>query len=335
MGITLSFSKNVKNNFGAGQSITGPLGAAIVNLSGGALTGGVTSNLLGWNESVQVNVADGAFAGKIGNESTISLGTVTGSTLTGDIFANRETLWYTANNATDAITRVMGTDAIGWMENDVGPGVVLSELIGAQAGAKVTGVAANTLTSAIGMKIKNQISGGTIPASNYGLKIEDITGGTANYAIKTGLGLVSLGGSISAGDDTSGHLFIGSSRFQKGTNSAVVRVAGGSNELFQVGPTAAGILNLSVGCGAANTVLGSFISSFSAGAIEFYTGTTAILAMSLTATGQMKHVAINESTGAGSAALGANCPAVTLTAPYKWIKMLTSDGSTVYVPAWK
>jgi hypothetical protein len=41
------------------------------------------------------------------------------------------------------------------------------------------------------------------------------------------------------------------------------------------------------------------------------------------------------STGAGSAALGANCPAVTVSAPYTWIKHLASDGSTVYTPAWK
>jgi hypothetical protein len=43
----------------------------------------------------------------------------------------------------------------------------------------------------------------------------------------------------------------------------------------------------------------------------------------------------NGSTGAGSAALGANCPATTLTAPYSWLKMLAPDGSVVYVPAWK
>jgi hypothetical protein len=40
-------------------------------------------------------------------------------------------------------------------------------------------------------------------------------------------------------------------------------------------------------------------------------------------------------TGAGSAALGANCPAITLTAPYKWIQAKSSDGSTVYFPVWK
>lgn len=47
-------------------------------------------------------------------------------------------------------------------------------------------------------------------------------------------------------------------------------------------------------------------------------------------------VKFNEgSTGAGSAALGANCPAVTVTAPYTWMKFASADGSTVFVPAWK
>jgi hypothetical protein len=41
------------------------------------------------------------------------------------------------------------------------------------------------------------------------------------------------------------------------------------------------------------------------------------------------------STGAGSALLGANSPASTLTAPYTWITVVTSDGSTAYIPAWK
>ena len=40
-------------------------------------------------------------------------------------------------------------------------------------------------------------------------------------------------------------------------------------------------------------------------------------------------------TGAGSASLGANSPAVTNTAPYTWIRIVTSDGSTAYIPAWK
>lgn len=40
-------------------------------------------------------------------------------------------------------------------------------------------------------------------------------------------------------------------------------------------------------------------------------------------------------TGAGTALLGTNSPAVTNTAPYTWLTMTSSDGSTVYIPAWK
>lgn len=45
--------------------------------------------------------------------------------------------------------------------------------------------------------------------------------------------------------------------------------------------------------------------------------------------------AYGNTTGAGSALLGANSPAVTLTAPYKWLTVQCSDGSTCYIPAWK
>jgi hypothetical protein len=40
------------------------------------------------------------------------------------------------------------------------------------------------------------------------------------------------------------------------------------------------------------------------------------------------------STGAGSALLGANCPASTVANPYTWIHFVAADGTVVYVPAW-
>lgn len=43
----------------------------------------------------------------------------------------------------------------------------------------------------------------------------------------------------------------------------------------------------------------------------------------------------NNQTGSGTPTLGSNCPANTLSAPYTWLKMKSSDGSRVYVPAWK
>ena len=46
-------------------------------------------------------------------------------------------------------------------------------------------------------------------------------------------------------------------------------------------------------------------------------------------------VAANETTGAGTALLGTNSPATTNTAPYTWLTVITSDGSTCYIPLWK
>ncbi len=40
-------------------------------------------------------------------------------------------------------------------------------------------------------------------------------------------------------------------------------------------------------------------------------------------------------TGAGTALLGANSPAVTNTSPFTWLTVTTSDGSTGYIPVWK
>ncbi len=63
-----------------------------------------------------------------------------------------------------------------------------------------------------------------------------------------------------------------------------------------------------------------------------FTGTVAMAALTLS--GLLRFNGTN-STGAGSALLGTNCPAVTATAPYTWISALSSDGSTVFIPVWK
>jgi hypothetical protein len=52
-------------------------------------------------------------------------------------------------------------------------------------------------------------------------------------------------------------------------------------------------------------------------------------------TGRLQTIAGNETTGGGTPLLGTNSPAVTNTAPYKWLRFTTSDGSDGYVPAWK
>jgi hypothetical protein len=79
----------------------------------------------------------------------------------------------------------------------------------------------------------------------------------------------------------------------------------------------------------------------SAGAVVMATtGTNASITLTPSGTGKIILSAIprfngTNSTGAGSSLLGANSPATTLTAPYTWISVITSDGSTAYVPCWK
>jgi hypothetical protein len=55
----------------------------------------------------------------------------------------------------------------------------------------------------------------------------------------------------------------------------------------------------------------------------------------LGADGRIKTYALGESTGTGVASFGANCPASTTTSPNTWIQFIKSDGSLLYVPAWK
>lgn len=73
---------------------------------------------------------------------------------------------------------------------------------------------------------------------------------------------------------------------------------------------------------------GSTLVTISRGAGQ--TNTSNVLAID----GTLKFGGQN-TTGAGSAALSTNCPATTTTAPYTWIRAVSSDGSTVYIPCWK
>jgi len=75
------------------------------------------------------------------------------------------------------------------------------------------------------------------------------------------------------------------------------------------------------------------------GNTTFYQWDGSTVAFKITNTGVSELHAVKfagaNGTGAGSAALGANSPASTLTAPYTWITVTTADGSTAYIPAWK
>lgn len=68
----------------------------------------------------------------------------------------------------------------------------------------------------------------------------------------------------------------------------------------------------------------------------YYDGTDLVIDTAEVGSGVLKFADSGSfSTGAGTALLGTNSPATTNTAPYTWLKVKTSDGSTGYIPVWK
>jgi len=93
----------------------------------------------------------------------------------------------------------------------------------------------------------------------------------------------------------------------------------------------------STGAGSVTTAYGVYVASLSSAATNwgvYVNSNASYFGGSVTFAAVPKFSGTN-TTGAGSAALGANCPASTLTAPYTWVQITTSDGSTAYIPAWK
>jgi hypothetical protein len=80
-----------------------------------------------------------------------------------------------------------------------------------------------------------------------------------------------------------------------------------------------------------NTVTGDASLNAYGGAV-LTIGNSSSTALPLNANIQFAGV---NTTGTGSALLGANSPASVLTAPYKWIRVLASDGTVCFMPIWK
>lgn len=126
--------------------------------------------------------------------------------------------------------------------------------------------------------------------STLGLRISNTTAATSTTSgsliLGGGLG---LGGAIYGGasDYSSVHILFGPVQFWRGTSRWQMRVAGGSNELGQLGAVA-GLTSMSFGMGGTSAGNGSYIISRSTGTIEFYCGTTSIFAGQFDAAGDFK-----------------------------------------------
>jgi hypothetical protein len=68
------------------------------------------------------------------------------------------------------------------------------------------------------------------------------------------------------------------------------------------------------------------------GGAQLTLGAGASIALPLNANVQFSGV---NTTGGGSATLGANSPATVLTAPYRWVRVLAADGTVCFMPIWK
>lgn len=224
----------------------------------------------------------------------------------------------------EPITGNLGSITTGYDNVAVGAGTLLS----ATTGHTNVGVGADALSLlvdgfsnvAVGAQCAENVVSGF---NNTCVGVDAFSGlGNSNTAIGTG----SLG---SLTDTSSLNVGCGAATLNQipsGTGNTAVGTSANT------APTSAINYTTALGC---NTTAGAD------GAVAIGTDHTgagaSISTQDVIALGTANHqVKISKSTtGAKSAALGSNGPMVTATAPYTWFTMMSSDGSTVYVPAWK
>lgn len=116
--------------------------------------------------------------------------------------------------------------------------------------------------------------------------------------------------------DTSSLTEVPAAYFARSSEFGQLQLGNASGTSYYIGRD-----NVSTG----NLVIGPVANSSSAAGTRFF---------AFSSTGVPTFAGPNTS-GAGSALLGSNSPATTNSAPFVWITAAASDGSTVYIPAWK
>lgn len=185
------------------------------------------------------------------------------------------------------------------------------------------GLNVGTITTAYNAYIGAGTSGAGTITTAYGLYVQNPTCATTNYCAAfdgyVGIGTMApqapLQLSATPGASNQGMLHIRPASGQKGyitftENSVADR---GGIGFDNASGTMKLVTNGLPGAGTA------YLTITSAGVVEIVN--------------RMKYNA--DTTGAGTPLLGSNCPASTLAAPYTWFSMTSSDGSVVYLPAWK
>lgn len=205
-------------------------------------------------------------------------------------------------------------------------------------------------------------SGASVSGTSYGLYVGNIASGAINYAIySAGSSLSLLNGALavggSGGSTTSIQLLVtGTVPAGSSTQRAIYNgVAFGSGatangQVFLSAPQTVAadftmsnlfhfeVVDVILGSGSAvTTSYGLYVGTLSAASNNwgiYVNDNNSYFGGNVKVTGQVEFYGTN-TTGSGSAALGSNCPAATASAPHTWIKAISSDGSTVYIPCWK
>lgn len=220
----------------------------------------------------------------------------------------------TAANDVSGLTTITGAELELDVMNTAG---TINVARGGLAGVFLFGAAAGaTITQAEGFRAAAPArvagaTGGTV-TNAYSLYVEAPTiGATSNYSIFAEAGAparfsdtVQIGGNLYNFNEQ----FTIYSGYNSPASIYLASLANGGGINFQLGWSSA-LFNFKNAAGA--TILG------------------------IDNSGIVHTVAANEATGAGTASLGANCPAATVAAPHTWEKIVTSDGSTAYFPVWK
>lgn len=215
---------------------------------------------------------------------------------------------------TGGTSTALGASALAAVTTNSGSTAIGAGAVQYNTGGNNTGVGATALQGPSG-----GASGGSNTALGFGPLVA-LTTGDQNTAIgQNALEAVTTGGNnVAVGYDA-------------GQNN----VTTGSNNTF-IGENAGSSANVSDA-----TAIGHATNASASGAVAIGVDSTGAGATATTADqfalGTANHQVqiLKNATGSGSAALGANCPAVTVTAPETWFEMMDGSGNTVYIPAWK
>lgn len=223
-------------------------------------------------------------------------------------------------------------------------------LVALTSGSDNTALGDSTLAALVTGGSSTALGSGALKAATSGGNTA--VGASAMTAATSASGTTALGLSAAAAVTTGvNSVYIGQNAGYKPAGTlANASVLGSSNTFvgYQTGVNSAGDYSNGTALGHQALVNGNYATALGKGTVAGAAGAVAIgvdhlgtsastTTQDVIALGTVNHqVQIsNNATGAGSAALGANCPAVTATAPYTWLKLMSSDGSTVYAPVWK